>query len=1512
MALGMNNEISSKLINLFEFVKEMNLEKINLNFFEGDDIRFSVLLSDKELDKFNRNYVKTNFSSEADYYFSVQLPDLLPLPSLPNVLSQFVLPFDESIEPKINPDFNLTEEELNRLQTKLQGFIDKEYKPWQEKQRVLLRTRKYFYDLYEGLYKVLQQSDGMYDLFLGRVWLKGTCGQGTVNYPLLMQPVNIEFDTKKSRLQVERGFRNSLRNDQLLMRLGLGDSNYINDRLSSDLFKDNILEDFARAINRQAKGSQSFSVHDGFVLFLKNKNLNLSTAINAIVDDLKQQSDNHLPQAIKQFVKPVITGVATDNSAFDVNKAAGYDIDALLAKPANEAQIKLVKSLARVSHVLVQGPPGTGKTHTIANLIGHLLSEGKSVLVSSYTSKALRVLREKLPIKLQDYCVTVFPDSNPEDLISKTVNRVAEDHAYIVNEGTSGLQAEIKRQQDTRRELLKKASDIRKELYKAVLQEKQANVISIGGESISLSKAAAFVSQHKGLADNIPGKIETGESGLVLPLTEEELSELYSTNISISADEEFVLTRGLPNPSQLLAPKEFQRIKERIAALQQQKRRTTQKLRDKIQEIFVISEIDSWTLKKQSFQGKDLTRFCEQIKKRSLQNKSQSLTDTRRKLLRALIDNLNYLHTKQKWEQDALYDYMCGNEEPWQQLANEIQEFVDIFHSNRTLLITRPNIECNLTVDQQGLLPSLRIALQKQGKISRWLQHSLYQLQHKIKINGQVPQSAEDVMAVQITLQLRQLLSRRIGLLWKNLDIPIEEITKTPFNHLYNIFSSMVKNIAELKNTRKHLLAIFLFINQSGDFTIPEDLWKTLSSKDVFWDLLLFTYEYQKGILELDIAEEELGELRNQLVSSMKILNQKQYSGIDVCHKLLVSIQNYNTSSYNNYWKELSVLIDKKSVLIKRQSYLAKLKKVAPQWAEAIRRREGLHGKSTLEFDPAMSWKYKTYEAIIRKVQAVEITKLQDTLQLTERRIREVTEQLIENLTKISIVDKILHTPQLLTNLQALQSSFKKLGKGKGKMSAQIKNQILNLTNKAKDAIPVWVMPLGAALEQFSPAQTRFDVLILDEASQLDLKALVLIYMAKKVVIVGDDAQITPNTVGTTIDNLNSLYQKYHLIDYFPDMYHLFSPEYSIYDFAQHSNFMPIMLTEHFRCVPDIIGFSNALSYGNKIKPLRDASRVQRKPAMIAYQVPFGEEEANINLAEAQQIVSLIYGCLRQPEYKDATFGVISLRKDEQTKCIMNLLLEYLGAQCCEQHRILCGLSRDFQGDERDVMFLSMVDSPKKTGQSLRLQTAAGKNDFWKKMYNVAVSRAKDQLWVVHSLTKEHDLQPSDIRRTLLEWVETDAAAQEAKLQQQSGSVFETEVGKALSERGYKLEAQVRVGAYRIDLVASYKDKKVAIECDGEAYHSSPEQIQADMHRQAILERCGWCFERLRGSYYYGDKQKAIEYLVKRLNTRGIYPESAQQSQNSDVLERVKISAQQFMQEHFIPKEENTDIQINQ
>ena len=86
--------------------------------------------------------------------------------------------------------------------------------------------------------------------------------------------------------------------------------------------------------------------------------------------------------------------------------------------PANDEQLQILKRLNRGTGVLVQGPPGTGKSHTIANLIAHLLATGQRVLVTSQTPRALRVLQEKLPNEIADLCVLLLGDDRAAMTIS--------------------------------------------------------------------------------------------------------------------------------------------------------------------------------------------------------------------------------------------------------------------------------------------------------------------------------------------------------------------------------------------------------------------------------------------------------------------------------------------------------------------------------------------------------------------------------------------------------------------------------------------------------------------------------------------------------------------------------------------------------------------------------------------------------------------------------------------------------------------------------------------------------------------------------------------------------------------------------------------------------------------------------------------------------------------------------------------------------------------------------------
>ena len=148
-------------------------------------------------------------------------------------------------------------------------------------------------------------------------------------------------------------------------------------------------------------------------------------------------------------------------------------------------------------------------------------------------------------------------------------------------------------------------------------------------------------------------------------------------------------------------------------------------------------------------------------------------------------------------------------------------------------------------------------------------------------------------------------------------------------------------------------------------------------------------------------------------------------------------------------------------------------------------------------------------------------------------------------------------------------------------------------------------------------------------------------------------------------------------------------------------------------------------------------------------------------------------------------------------------------------------------------------------------------------------------MWVINSLDTYNDLKTGDIRKEFLEYVSSPKEMiLTEKIEKSSESVFEKNVAEYLVSKGYNIRQQWEVGAYRVDMIAIFQDKKIIIECDGEKWHSTEEQIRQDMERQNVLERCGWEFIRIRGSRYFKNPEIVMKEVIEELNQKGIYPEN--------------------------------------
>ena len=594
--------------------------------------------------------------------------------------------------------------------------------------------------------------------------------------------------------------------------------------------------------------------------------------------------------------------------------------------------------------------------------------------------------------------------------------------------------------------------------------------------------------------------------------------------------------------------------------------------------------------------------------------------------------------------------------------------------------------------------------------------------------------------------------------------------------------------------------------------------------------------------------------------------------------------------TYRDQYNRLQWLCEIRAAAKRRHEQLNQLSQVAPGWAQAIRAREGVHGATNVPRGIERAWKYKQCQAIVEYANNANSSNPYKEISELGKRYRDITAKLAGMMAWLKIHKDLESNTELKVALNGWKQTVARIGKGTGKNASRHRSKARALMAKCQRAVPAWIMPIGQALDSFDPANNLFDIVIIDEASQADMTALAITYLAKKVIVVGDDKQVSPLSVGAKESTADGLAASYIEGKGIPNA-HLYRARYSLYEIAQQG-FSPIMLTEHFRCVPDIIGFSNGLSYGGKIKALRDADAGGLMPALVPFRVESGMRsgKAKINQQEAKAAVAIIRACLEQPEYENKTFGVLSLLGEEQADLIRNELLKEMDPSEFEKHEIICGNAAGFQGDERDVMILSMVDS-NESEVPLRFM-GAGSDDAYKKRYNVAASRAKDQMWLVYSLDPARDLKSGDLRRQLIEYMldphATDVQIEEA--QEKAESDFELRVCTELSKRGYQYEQQKEVGSYRIDIVVQSDRHNVAIECDGDRWHSTEGQIIADMERQTILERVGWDFIRIRGSEFYSNQSTVMNRVEAELAGYGIDPGHQPHEgtrDTSELLERV-------------------------
>ena len=1390
---------------------------------------------------------------------------------------------NEESEEEISKIINISSEIKENLEKELE-----KREIWVKEQLVIEEVRAFFDTLYIKYLELNKDSETL-ELVIGNGIVK--IKNKNVYYPILLKKVRIDFDAKNNILilvdplanenfstTLYTNFLNEIDEINLTHIFELEEE--IKEKDLHPLNKKEIDDFFRKFIHRLSnKGyfiddeemlnikEDDILIEDKPLIFIRKKDTGIVKAIESIVDRIENHGE--IPNQLLELV-----GIIKNKE--NNNKSRIEDIkeeEILFVKDTNREQVDIAKQIEINDAVVVQGPPGTGKTHTIANLLGHFLAQGKNVLITSHTKKALRVLKEKIPKNIQGLCISILDDDNSD--MRKSVESISEKMGHFTSDN---LKKEVEELENIRIREYNELKDINNKMY--IIKHKESQAIIFNGESFSIQEIGTFLRNNPKILEKIPGKI----SDLIpCPITNEEfrfLSNEYKE--IIDKDEEKEITLGLNEPTDYLDDEAFKNL------------------------------IDSKKLAEDEF--KETIKGTDYIfKNKYLLINGKELVDLEKFKENYTGDFIPKELKKniEKWKIEAAIAGLTnvGNRINWQNFIEEIKRTYK-YSSDMSPKLFKKKInfsDLSLTNAKQ-LVQELKNAFDNPGFLLNLnLKKAKNNIGDKVTLNGELIKDTSECTLIleyiDLLIQEKELKESWKELIEKNEGISVDSLDGNLLDYAFETLKDIEYFLNWTHSEKDNLLKNIekIGINKENLFD------DTDISIEKIKNILISVKDIEK-IIEVSNKALNLAKKNEEYSSYLKNIDKITKKNSILDNELKNSIENEDTEKYSLYLEKLKNILIKENSYNKRKEILSKISKIAFDWYEVLR-----NGTVEPIEDVYEIWKWKQLSQELEKLEKEPYEKLEKKALEKVKNIRKATLELVEKKSWYHVLHFIEKKENLLVSqaLRGWEQTIQKIGKGTGKNAPLYRKQAKEKMATCQKAVPAWIMPMNKVIDTLNPAENKFDIIIIDEASQSDLSSLILLYMAKKVIIVGDDKQVSPLDIGTSTEKINTLRTKYierKITN--DDLYGLNSSLYSV----ATTTYQPLMLKEHFRCVPEIIGYSNKTSYNFKIKPLRESSSSILKPAVIDYKVPgIRDEKRKINIIEAKTIVALIKACLELEEYAESSFGVISLLGDEQVELIQKLIIEKIDTIDIEKHNILCGNASNFQGDERDVMFLTMVDS--NSGEGPLRMTTDGREGAIKKRYNVAASRAKDQMWVINSLDANNDLKTGDIRKEFLEYINNpkDFILAE-EIEKNSESIFEEEVVKYLVSEGYHIKQQWEVGAYRIDMVALFQDKKIAIECDGEKWHSTEEQIKQDMERQSILERCGWEFIRIRGSKYFRNPESTMKDVINELNKKGIFPEKMESEnyllKEEELLNKIKTRAFEILQSWNNSAEISIDTQI--
>ncbi|MFD5475347.1 AAA domain-containing protein [Streptomyces sp. NPDC127105] len=1111
--------------------------------------------------------------------------------------------------------------------------------------------------------------------------------------------------------------------------------------------------------------------------------------------------------------------------------------DPLFPMVTNSAQRDVLRRLQHDTSVVVQGPPGTGKTHTIANLIAALLADGKRVLVTSEKGQALRVLRDQLPPRLRSMCVI---QSDQWQSGASDLRRSLEALNHLsATTSLDRLQQRITTALEQRHQLMAQ----RARLHDSLRQVREAEWY----------EHPEIAPGYRGLLEDIVRAVESGTAryrwlpplpspAAALPvLTTDEAQRL---RLLVAQHGPGILdtdAQYCPDPASLPDPVQVARSAEKLQAAEQGLGQEP---------------------------ASDLARALAGLGDGELGRLEELLDKAQQALQRVGLSSDPGAWEDGAWSTRALKDGMAGR---WQQLWDSIrnaslraQHTHDQIAAASFLDVEVPQVSESAEKDHLIAGRTLEQHLQRGGKLSlRWPRPAIVRqarfLLEQCRVEGMAPVEREQITAVVRHLEMRAHIRTLHGR-WDGVGAALDP---GPAEHLISELLDRAAVLQAIDECVESIRRVHTALLTAG---IQQPVTTTGQWKEVRQ-----ACSRARKLLRVDAAVREF----DAVLSALPPVHPH---GVQELQRAADAAAARDVSAYIRAVEDLSAAYQREADRREAGKLFGRLAETHPELA-----REFASGPLAAHWEARFAvlpqaWAWRQARAFLDEhLLPGREEQLEGELAQLEARLHDLVEQLVCDRAAHHCVSRM--TTKHKQALAAYASAVANAGQATTDYGKRHQRHARSAMQAAQGAVPAWIMPLRRVAETLAPEPDSFDVVIVDEASQVGLDGLLLLWLAPRVIVVGDDRQCAPYYTGSKHDRITQIFDE-RLAALEPWQREGFDPKSNLYELLQSRFTEVIRLTEHFRCMPEIIKWSSMQFYPDNQLVLLRQHGSDRLPPLRVVHVPDGHceglRERMINRPEAEAVVSQLHSLTQDPAYAGRSMGVIVLRHGDQTRLVQDLVDERIDVAALERHRIVVGTPERFQGDQRDVILLSMVVDAD--------HAIAATGRHHERRFNVAASRARDQMWLFHTVTADQ-LSSKDLRRSLLTYMQSPPppythSHQLADVRPDTPckpfeSLFEQRVYLRIKERGYDVVPQWEVNGKRIDLVVTGDHGRLAVECDGSPYHSAPDDIRHDAERERELRRAGWTFWRIRSSAFALDPEQALKPLWKRLEELGIRPASA-------------------------------------